>query len=189
MAINGKLICTILVISVAVFSENAHPFQTVSKGKDVQEPPSPVEESHNITLFLANRMHLALVARMMLKVPDEIDLELRYCGLLASDIGGKRGQRVHGSIGVPTLWRVQVKDGSPVFDILVSTKRTPGTHYVCKMEKEHLFISVAFIQDVGVDPSVEEIKKKRVEIGNRSVHDMLVLLEGPAADIETQFEP
>lgn len=137
-----------------------------------------------LSLETANRFHLAALWRMIYKRPENVEYELRYLGILAHDTGRYRsGLRIHGNIGAPYAWDVTEPDGTPIFTIQVTNSGGGEAGVECMAGGERLHVSVTFIQGVET-VTVEELNRKREVIGGRSVHELLLLLEGPEDDME-----
>lgn len=144
--------------------------------------PDAKRFANQVTVATLNRFHLALVARMMLNMPPDLNLTVQYQGLVGIDNGRQTGIRLHGSIGSPLEWSV-FDENFGVFTIAMSPQRTADTVCTCRMENQIVFVSVSFIRDHET-VNAKALDEVLPELGKRSVRDVVRLLEGEPTDLE-----
>jgi hypothetical protein len=179
-----------LVLALPITVALLQPGSSGSLGQDKQVQNQFAFDRDNLNRYVerinvrtANRFHLALVSRMILKMPRKLNLGVGYGGILASDTGRERGPRVHGSYGIPLQWDVANPEAFVVFNLTITPERVPTTVAACKMEKETVFVSVTFI-DGTEEVDDKSLRKPRDELGGRSVLEVVKLLEMPAGVLE-----
>lgn len=143
-------------------------------------------DSQRISVRLLNRFHLAVIGRLIQKLPSELGLEMQYNGIVSVDNGRDKSLRVCGSFGDPLSWYIIDKNGSIVFSIDITPEKRPSTDVVCRMGKQTVFVNVTHTPG-HLDPSKKELDKKRKELGGRSVAEVVKLLESPPSEIELPF--
>ena len=135
-----------------------------------------------IAVDSANRFHLAVVNRILCRMPDNVPLEVHYRGIVATDNGRRSGQRVHGNIGDPFTWTICEANNSPVCEITLTATQTQDTHLVCDILSEEFYVGVTWIRDATV--SDEELSVSRDSLGGRSIRDLVQYLKVHNADVE-----
>lgn len=190
--LGALLLATAAVSVMAVFSGNsstgfAKPpnlqFETPTK-RDEEIVQLMERESRAISARTINRFHLAIIARIMHKLPRNLRLRLDYSGVVASD-HGQPGLRVSGSLGDPLEWTVLDESGG-VFSMLILTVRTPETICACQMEQEKLFVSVTFVD--GYDSADAKVLDTPMSaLGDRTVRQVVRMLEADVQDLEKPY--
>lgn len=141
-----------------------------------------------ISARTVNRFHLAIIARLLENMPRQCQLSIQYGGIVVTD-DGNRNFRVHGSIGNTLEWTVshvnhdRVGLGNPIFNMMISTKRTGKTLATCRLGDDIVFVSVSFIQ--GRDPNdPKSLDEPLAELGMFSVRKTIQLLQQEPGDLE-----
>lgn len=147
--------------------------------------------AQQISVRELNEFHLALLGRLVFKLPAKLDLSVAYQGIVSdhgkTQIAGTealslrlgRGQRVHGDIGAPLEWSIADRRNDPVFSIWVSVRKTRETVAECPLSKRTLFVNVA-----RADKNGKALEKKRDKLGGRSVLDVVGLLKAGPRELE-----
>lgn len=139
-------------------------------------------ELSKISVGTLNRFHLALVARVLAVMPNELQLVVQYGGIVASD-NGRNKLRLRGSIGAPLEWSVFGGEGIGVFWLTISSQRNDRTVCACRVGKERVFVEI-----IGID-GVETVDAKSLDqpmnaLGRRTVRDVIRLLESEPGELE-----
>jgi len=123
-------------------------------------------DERRFTIRQVNLFYYHFVHRCVMEgLPD--DVLCQYIGLLGTEIGWRRGQRVMDSIGLPLSWSVYKDGGVVIFEVGITTKPTPKTVAKCCIEGQEMYLNVLH---VNKDRDVDE---KLPELGGRSVREVL----------------
>ncbi|MBC7818376.1 MAG: hypothetical protein IAG10_15930 [Planctomycetaceae bacterium] len=138
-----------------------------------------------INVGTLNRFHLALVARVLVVMPEELQLVLEYGGIVAKDNGKRQARRGHGSIGAPLEWSILDKDGIGVFWLTIASQRNDRSVCACRLGKETVFVEI-----IGID-GIKKVDKNSLTmplktLGGRSGMDVIKLLESEPGELERQ---
>lgn len=141
-------------------------------------------DARHISVYTANRFHLALVSRMLLAMPKELELNTQYCGLIGFESGKQRfGQRGH-FVGNPLAWTILDKAGLGIFSLNVARAVRSDTVAVCKIDDDVLYVSVSI--NVGLEqPGSAKLREPSKRLGGKSVQEVVELLEGPESGLES----
>ncbi len=186
---SGRMVWGGIVATVAIMTSQLSPviwdLQADSPNSKQDGPKLAREEresdSEQISIEAANRFHAALVWRMMLKMPAELNLSLQYEGIIGFDQGKKGGARGPG-FGRPLNWNVS-RSGVVIFNLAISTRRSPQTHAACQIGKDTVFVSVGgILKDREVNQLA--LEKRQETLGGRSILEFIKLLESPPGEAE-----
>jgi len=150
------------------------------------------QSADEISVRELNECHLAMLGRMILVSPDELELKLAYAGIVRDQgnnvvIHPKFGREVRGglrgigNIGNPLGWNVSShKSSSVIFSMSVTVRKTDRTVAECPLKKRTLYVNIDFVD------KNEEITKKRDDLGGVSVLEFVKRLEKGPSDLEKQ---
>jgi hypothetical protein len=135
----------------------------------------------NVTIGEVNDFHVALLDRVIYRLPNELDLSLQYHGAVV-ETGPLRTRsnvvlRSHsvrrvGNAGKPLNWGIVREDKFDVFTIWLSLEKTDETVATFPGRGRQLFVNVQ-------DGTPTRFAKSKERMGGRSIGEVLRLLEEP----------
>jgi len=157
--------------------------------EDEQREKEEQQSLDEITAREVNQLHAAILERILVRELHKQDLSVRYGGIVCrtsltwkvtlpgTSIVKRGGSYIVGDLGSPLAWTFQSADGSTVFRMWVSTRKTPQTAGSITLKRE-LFLNVPDVDEKG-----NRVDEQMPALGGRSIREILIALNKPTEDM------